>query len=79
LPYIAKECVLAQMAVLNGIMRDVAQKEGILFVEEVLEAAWSDADFQDYSHFNSQGCGKFAKILATFLQSRGLFPEDQPK
>ena len=78
LPYVSKESLLQQMAVLNDVMRDVAGKEGIPFVQEVLDHEWKETDFRDYCHFSPDGCSKFSRILARFIQTRGLIPDGGP-
>jgi hypothetical protein len=74
LPYVSKESLLEQMAVLNDVMADVARKEEIPFAREILDSEWKEADFRDYCHFSPAGCRKFARILSSFLQARDLIP-----
>jgi lysophospholipase L1-like esterase len=60
------------MTAYNECLAKVAREENVLYVGEVLEPDYGDADFIDNGHFSPSGHAKFAKTLAPKLAALKL-------
>jgi lysophospholipase L1-like esterase len=63
IPFVADERIADYMDQYNGIMREVAQQQGLYYAEEVLQQPWTGDDFVDPTHLNAAGNQKFAAAL----------------
>lgn len=72
IPFIPAKDLRRVMAAYNERLRDVAAREKVPCVNEVLEVEWPQSDFIDEGHFTPEGNREFARLLAKFLVERKL-------
>jgi lysophospholipase L1-like esterase len=67
-PMLREDAFLKMEATMNGVMRQVAQQQGVLLVD-VAEAMPSGPNyFGDFVHFTDQGSAAFSRIVAEKLE-----------
>ena len=69
IPYVADEALLPLLDSCNGVMRQVAEKNQVEWVDPAPTGPWSAADFVDVCHLNRAGNLKLAAILAEQIRS----------
>jgi hypothetical protein len=52
------------MALMNADLARAAKESGALYLDDVLQVQWTDADFVDKGHFAVAGSQKFAKAIS---------------
>lgn len=63
IPFVGDDELIAKMNEYNRIMEEVANQEGLQYVQAVASYSWAKEDFADPSHLNAEGNRKFAQLV----------------
>jgi lysophospholipase L1-like esterase len=63
IPYVPDDQLITELQDYNRIMQEVANQEGLAYVQAVTLYPWTKDDFADASHLNGKGNYKFAQLL----------------
>jgi lysophospholipase L1-like esterase len=63
IPHVPDDQLIPELQEYNRIMQEVANQEGLTYVQAITQYPWTRDDFADPSHLNTTGNYKFAQLL----------------